>query len=731
MHSLLKFTLLGACAAAGVGVAVSLAMNPPVDETRVPALAERWLPQAETQKPTPVAKPQPEVENSLRPKPAAQELVPMPPAPAPYQPPVAANTNALELALERLHNATLRNGDVVLTALQNMQERQERAAAQLPAPTPPPPAAHPPGPAIRMSDPLDTPVEQEPAEELPPSRAVTQVRAGEGDNTLTLTLQNSDIRVVLQDISAQAGINILASKNVSGTISAVLTNVDVFTALDVILKAAGYVARREGNFVFVGLPADLQDMDRAQDQIATRIYRPNYVRSAELEQLIAPLLSQGVGKISVSSPSEIDIPPDTVKTGGDSFAGTDVVIVRDYELVLRQVDQLVADVDIKPQQVAIEAMILSVKLDDENRFGVDFQLFRDQNNVRLVSGSPLANLAQFNLNGEGLRFGFLDASTALFINALETIGETNVVASPRVLCLNKQRAEILIGAQLGYVSTTVTENAATQAIEFLEVGTQLRIRPHIYSDGQIRLEVHPELSTGTVKVIDNFTLPDKEVTQVTTNVMCQDGGTVIIGGLIREDLTNNTAQIPVLGSLPYLGPAFRNKTEKKQRNEIIVLITPRLVAEPALSIEGRQAQKEYAIRQANYLDKMSPISKRHYGRHYLRLAYAARNAGDMRTALRYANLSVHFDPQSLEASNLRAEVAGTQPEYDNNLHNYLKDGLRPWQRPVRDYTKHGYPWSPGIPPIEPDMVDSYNDPGIPGTHTTLQDSPPPLRKIKP
>src|SRR5690606_38396753 len=219
------------------------------------------------------------------------------------------------------------------------------------------------------------------------------------------------------------------------------------------------------------------EMDRTQDVITTRVYRPNYVRAMELQQLITPLLSPNVGKVSVSSASEIDIPADTVKTGGNSFAGSDVLIVRDYEMILRQVDQMVAEIDVQPKQVAIEAMILSVKLDDDYEFGVDFQLLSDQNNVRLVSGSPLAQLSDFEPDGDGLRFGFLGASTAVFTNAPETIGETNVVAAPRVLCLNKQPAEILIGSQLGYVSTTVTENASTQSIEFLELGTQLRIRP--------------------------------------------------------------------------------------------------------------------------------------------------------------------------------------------------------------------------------------------------------------
>jgi type IV pilus assembly protein PilQ len=707
MHSLIRITLLGACAAAGVGVAVSLALTVPPGEAT--ESAREYVPAEE---------------KPAEPAPAAAAIAAqLPAAPAPAAiapaPPVAQDANTIQSMIERLQRTTARNSDAVDTVLQNLLRNglPPNVNNQPAQPLPPPPPQPDPPPAQRAAP-----------EEV--DRGIAQVAKGEGDGNLHINAQNSDIRQVLEMISAESGINILASKNVTGNISASITNVDVNQALDALLKSTGFVARREGKFVFIGTPADLDDMDKNQDLIRTRVYRPNYVRASDLQQLITPLISQGVGKISVSTAAAQDIPADSTKAGGDSFAGTDVIIVRDFEIVLRQIDQLVAELDVQPRQVAIEAMILSVKLDDEYQFGVDFQLLRDQHHVRLVSGSPLSNLAQLNLNGDGLRFGFLDASTGVFINALETIGETNVVAAPRLLCLNKQRAEILIGSQLGYVSTTVTENASTQSIEFLEVGTQLRIRPYIFSDGSIRLEVHPELSTGNVTVESGFTLPQKDVTQVTTNVMCHDGSTVIIGGLIREDLSNNTTQIPFLGSLPYVGPLFRQLDQQTQKHEIIVLITPRLVCEPAISGEGRQAQMEYAQRQANYADKMSPIAKRHYARHFLRRAYAAWNAGDNLAALRYSNLAVHFDPMNLEANNLRSQAGGTMPEYDNNLHNYLKDGLRPWQRPHRDYTREGYPWSPGNGPMDEPRETMY-DPGVPGHSVNLDPGPPPVRKLKP
>jgi type IV pilus assembly protein PilQ len=314
--------------------------------------------------------------------------------------------------------------------------------------------------------------------------------------------------------------------------------------------------------------------------------------------------------------------------------------------------------------------------------GVDWDLFRDNDNMRLVLGTPPADLAGINVAEGGIKFGYLDGSLGAFLSAVETIGDANVIAAPRLLCLNKQRAEIHIGREVGYVSTTVTENAATETIEFLELGTQLRLRPFVAEDGMIRLEIHPELSTGDVEVREGFTIPDKDVTQVTTNVMIRDGATVVIGGLIREDLKNSTSQVPLLGSLPLAGVAFRRKTEEIDREEIIILITPHIVYEPKLACDGEQALTEYYHRQSIYRDKMSPIGTRFYGRRCYRLAAAAWANGDASRALRYINWSLQFDPMSVQATSLRAEIVSNSPEGDRNAYRHLREGLAPWQYPL-------------------------------------------------
>jgi type IV pilus assembly protein PilQ len=530
------------------------------------------------------------------------------------------------------------------------------------------------------------------------------------------------VRAVLETISRETGLNIIASKNVTGTVTANLNGVDIETALAAILKSTGYVAAREGNIIFVGAPTDLALMNQSQERIETRIYRPNYVKAADLQGMFTPLLSTD-GKITVSMASQIDIPADQVKTGGNSFAGAEAVIVRDYETILAQLDEIFAEVDCKPLQVAIESMILSVKLSDKVKFGVNFAALRDQANTRIISGTAPTSLSSIDVSKEGLRFGFLDSSLGLFIDALETVGDTNVIASPRLTCLNKQRAEIQIGEELGYVSTTVTESSSTQTINFLSVGTLLRIRPFIGNDGLIRLEVHPELSTGTVTVDQGLSLPKKAVTQVTTNVLCPDGCTAVIGGLIREDLTTTSSQLPFLGSVPYLGWVFRQKTQGIDRNEIIVLITPRIVSDPFMAEEGQKYGNDFTQRQSIYFSKMSPIGKRNLALHHLRLARAAYHAGDQLTAMKQVNLAIHYDPNAREAVVLRNEVVAAGGFEDESIHEYLHRGLSPLSGHGPNYARQGYPWKEfeGIGPPE---LSGPIDPGIAGpTRTILRPAP--------
>ncbi|MCA9179451.1 MAG: hypothetical protein KDB14_33580 [Planctomycetales bacterium] len=690
---------------------------------------------------------------------------PTPAAPATWEPLMSMQMQQLNDTLRRLDDRAQSQQQLIHGMADELRDQrrqqwelqQAQRLATTPAPLPPAPPAPTAPPAQYLDSTTTPPLEL--AQAAPP-----KIKFGEeGDDSLTVNVQDADIRDVLDLLSQHTERNIVPLPSVQGKVTAFLKGVTLDEALDAILTSKGWVAKREPKFIYIGSASDFKKVKLEEEEaeekkeMRTRVYRPNYISAVELQQLITPLLTVGTGqaavagegeqqaapagggdvfgfgaiagavksvgagaanggvagvagaanggmplRVATTSPTVSGLESGSSATGGLDYAGSDVVLVRDYEEVLNQIDQVVLELDRRPRQVAIEAMILTVRLSDNMRLGVNFEMLRNQNTVRLVSGSPLDNLANIATAPGTLKFGYLDSSITSLIEALENVGETDIVASPRLMCLNKQQAEILIGAELGFVNTTVTQTAATQAVEFLEVGTQLRFRPFITDDDIVRLELQPELSTGTVRIEQGLTLPDKEVTKVTTNIICRNGATVIIGGLIREDLTTSVSQLPVLGSMPYLGPAFRRKTQAIDRRELIVLITPRVVNEDETHCEGVEAQREFLDRQDLYRDKLSPLGKRQIGLRYLRQARSAWSAGDCDNAFRFCNLALHYNPNDIEMLRLRQEIVAANPHLDVPLRNRVREGLRPGERPHVNYPREGVPWQKPAPVISPD-----------------------------
>ncbi len=479
---------------------------------------------------------------------------------------------------------------------------------------------------------------------------------------IQLELRDADIRDAIHTLAKLAKLNVVMSSSVQGKVTVSLNGLTPRDAIFAVLRVPGFVSQEHEGVLYVGTEQEIQNLGYLTDQIATRIYRPNYTPAKELESLIKPLLTPQIGLVTVSTAADNGIAPDPSNAGGDKYAGTDVLIVRDYERVLKEVDRVVQEVDVRPAQVAIEAMILSVNLDDKDQFGVSFELLRNKGYIKLGWGLVPQNLSDIKFDNNGLKLAFLDGSIGAFLNALESIGDTNVIATPRLLVLNKHRAEILIGKELGYVSTTFTETSSSQTVDFLKVGAQLVIRPFISNDGLIRMEVHPELSTGSVQITNNFTVPNKDTTQVTTNIMVPNGVTVVIGGLMREDLEKTASQIPFFGNLPLIGGAFRNKTETTRKQEIIVLITPYIIDDYRMAADGAVAQASWQRRQEVAGEEMSGVNKQNASKHFLEKAKMAYAQGRCEAAKYWANMAVHFDPSNLEAIAFRDQLAGVVPQ---------------------------------------------------------------------
>ena len=463
---------------------------------------------------------------------------------------------------------------------------------------------------------------------------------------LTLHMDDLDIRRALEILSRQGGLNIMIAPGVTGTVTANLEGVTVDEALGAILRLTNLTARREGGLIFVYSPQELKALAFRDQELETRLFRLNYVRPSDVLGIVAELLSPD-GTITATPPSREGISeapsfnstsgntsgggggggggggavaPSTTGggsgsgisgpggTGGNSMSGGDVVIVRDYTGNLKTIEAVIKEIDVAPIQVLIEAVIITVDLEQNQNLGVNFAVVDNlaQDLGTIGNGSILApnsgftpaklltvpaaatasavaaagrlnggvNAPGFNSNTDGIKFGFVGKNVSGFVNALETLGETRVLASPRILVLNKQKAEIQLGQRLGYPTITQNFTSTVQQIQFLNTGTLLRLRPFVSSDGMVRMEIHPERSTGSVPPPQY--IPSQNTAEMTTNVMIPDGATLVIGGLMEDERDYNQQGLPGLNRLPILGAAFGEKAKNLGKRELVVLLTPHI-----------------------------------------------------------------------------------------------------------------------------------------------------------
>jgi type IV pilus assembly protein PilQ len=243
-----------------------------------------------------------------------------------------------------------------------------------------------------------------------------------------------------------------------------------------------------------------------------------------------------------------------------------------------------------------------------------------------------------------------------FLRVLDQVVETTVLARPRVTCLNRQRAEVLIGTRIGYLSSTQTQTSTTQTVQFLDTGIQLVFRPFISPDGMIRMELQPNVSSATLREDGDQTVPDEITQQLTTNVRCRDGETIILGGLFRETTTVSRNQVPFLGDIPVIGNAFRGQDDQIEKEEIIFLLTPTIIKDERLWEMGRDSLELVEAVRVGVRAGLLPFSREQITANYNRDAIDAYRIGDLEKALYWSNLSLHSASLQPEIIRLRQRI---------------------------------------------------------------------------
>jgi type IV pilus assembly protein PilQ len=532
-----------------------------------------------------------------------------------------------------------------------------------------------------------------------PAAGNAQVKPTEGQaaaETFTIQFQDTEILQALQMLSMQGKRNIIASRGVQGKVSANLYDVTLFDALDVIMRANDLRMEESGNFIYVYTRQEWEDVSKSRLKKVSRNFPLEYLNAKDAGEFIAPILSE-VGKVSFVGNVEKGFEPTPADGGSDSWAFQGMLVVSDYPENIKAIENLLKEIDTPPSQVVVESTVVSSKVQQKDGFGVDVSIIGNLDFANLTnplsgandlfsgdvtkpggeSSVTAGNSAVSGWDREStMKVGVISDDVSVFLRLLDSVTDTTVLARPRVMALNRQRAQILIGRRVGYLSSTTTQTATTQSVEFLDSGIKLVFRPFISSDGSIRMELAPSVSEAKIEnLVDTngstLPVPNEDTSEITTNVRVKNGQTLVLGGLFKENTVIERRQVPGLGDIPLLGNAFKGYDDSLTREEIIFLVTPTIVKDEIAKVWSDEANEfEHAVR-IGTREGLLPWSRDTLTTSSNQKAFEAMAKGDRELALFHAENSLRLMPNQPEMVRLRTELTGkgstAQADYENSM----------------------------------------------------------------
>ena len=408
---------------------------------------------------------------------------------------------------------------------------------------------------------------------------------------LSLNFQNIEIRSLLQVIADFTNFNVVTSDTVTGAVTLRLKDVPWDQALDIILQAKGLGMRKSGNVILIApkdeLAAkeklDLESRNTIQslEAVRTQDFKLNYAKASEIA---TSLLGRGVGFTKILS------------ARGSVFAEarTNQLFVTDVPATLEQVQALIAKLDIPVRQVLIEARIVEAADSFGKSLGVRLGgLPFNQNANTAFGGTYSASAAgttagQFvSLPGVGqngfaastFAISLFNATKTRFLNleisALEADGRGKIVSSPRIVTADQVKALIEQGTELPYQQAT---SSGATSIAFRKANLKLEVTPQITPEGNIILNVDVNKDSVGRNTANGFAIDTKHIQ---TQVLVENGGTVVIGGIYEQNDREDETKVPLLGDLPVFGNLFKTKTRTATKSELLVFITPKMLTNGA------------------------------------------------------------------------------------------------------------------------------------------------------
>lgn len=513
-------------------------------------------------------------------------------------------------------------------------------------------------------------------------------------DTFNIQVTDTDLAQVLQMLALQGERNVIASRNVSAVISANLFDVTFEEALDAILKPNGFRWIEEGKFIYVYTQEEFARMEALDRKTESRMFELEHLSARDASEFATPLLSDR-GKLSFIGEVAGGIERDLGDMGGDNWAKSAILVVNDYPDKLDRIAELLEEIDTAPRQVVVDATIASVQVAEDDAFGVDFSIMGNLDITKLVSPlGPVTDLLRGTVppaeGGGGVpiydgnstswgtqstpgntasgpsnfKVGLVAGDASVFVRALDQVTDTMVLARPRIMALNRQRAQVMVGKRVAYLSTTATDTTTTQTVQYLDTGVKLMFRPFISKDDTIRMELYPSVSSAELRTLavgiseGLVQVPDEFTNEISTNVKVRDGQTLVLGGLFEEQTTVSNSQVPLLGDIPIVGAAFSGHDNSVSRREIIFMITPKIVADELIDETGRQGAEFVNSLRAGMREGLLPFSREKMSSQSNQNAFEAINADDFELAMFHFDSSLRLNPNQPEVRRMRSEIAG-------------------------------------------------------------------------
>ncbi len=406
--------------------------------------------------------------------------------------------------------------------------------------------------------------------------------------TISLNFQDIPVRTVLQIIADYNEFNLITSDTVTGNITLRLDGVPWDQALDIILKVKGLDKRMQGNILMVA----------PSDELAAREAK-NLQAQQQVEEL-APLYSEYV-QINYAKASEFS---DLIKNEDTSILSargsvsvderTNTLLIRDTAKSIEDIKRMVNILDIPIRQVIIEARMVTVKDNINEELGIRWGVtdtdgqyassgslegansanaglvpaLADRLNVNLPVANPAGALAfQVARLADGT---ILD----LELSAMEKENKGEIIASPRITTSNQKEAYIEQGVEIPYQEAASSGATATQ---FKKAVLSLTVTPHITPDNKIILDL--VVTQDTVSDVQSGQAPAIDTQRIGTQVLVNNGETIVLGGIYQQAIISTVSKVPVLGDIPYFGWLFRNTSQFNEKKELLIFVTPRIVTE--------------------------------------------------------------------------------------------------------------------------------------------------------